>query len=126
MVKANDCKSFGIFCRWFESNSPHSLTLIYYFLSSQMYKIAFLNFIIILIISFLIFLFRLDYKNFFSYFFNKNLSIFLIFFLKKKIIYIKNSLGSFIIPLNTNIFWKPIFKKTSYIGYYFNNFNKWK
>ena len=91
-----------------------------------MYNIAFLNFIIILIISFLIFLFRLEYKNFFLYFFNKNLSIFLIFFFKKKIIYIQNYLISAIIPLNTNIFWKPIFKKTSYIGYYFNNFNKWK
>ena len=85
-----------------------------------MYALIYLN----IIITFTVFI--IIYLNTFKFFFKNYLNIILLKFLIKKIKSLKSNLfNNFYLP-NKIIIWKPIFKKTSYLGYFFNNVNKWK
>ena len=91
-----------------------------------MYEIIYIN-IFITLVTFMIFLitnFKFNFnKLFFNKFFYKNV---LFYFFKKNTKTLIKVISKSIFFPNKIIFWKPIFKKTSYIGYFFNNNNKWR
>jgi hypothetical protein len=91
-----------------------------------MHTLIYIN-IFITLISFTIFFLIKQKFNFYRFIFNKFFfkRVLLYFFKKKLKILNAFFYKSFFLP-NKIIVWKPIFKKTSYIGYFFNNNNKWK
>jgi hypothetical protein len=88
-----------------------------------MYVTIYINIFITFLVLFIFNIFNFNKFFFNKLFFNK---IILLYFFKKEIkksdIFFKKT---FFLP-NKIIIWKPIFKKTSYLGYFFNNNNKWK